>query len=95
MLKLYYASYTSDDFYVEDIVVGAKGFHEDFDLEIIEKVTVQAVIKTDKQLDLDYFYEYEYDLMGLFIMGDCNIYVLFKQEEEIDEIPEHEVIQYC
>ena len=68
---------------------------EDFDLEIIEKVTVQAVIKTDKQLDLDYFYEYEYDLMGLFIIGDCNIYVLFKQEEEIDEIPEHEVIQYC
>ena len=79
MLKLYYASYTSDDFYVE----------------IIEKDTVQAVIKTDKQLDLDYFYEYEYDLMGLFIIGDCNVYVLFKQEEEIDEIPEHEVIQYC
>lgn len=95
MLKLYYAGYTSEDFYVEDFVVGSKGFHEDFDLNMIEKVTVQAVIKTDKQLDSDYFYEYEYDLTGLFIIGDCNVYVLFKQEEEIDEIPEHEVIQYC
>ena len=106
--NVYLAPYANENIYVSEFAVGAKGWHEDYDLNIIEELEVTAVIEMKHQGDgiqttIDKYLDDRlnedgaaiFDICGEFSLNGKDILVLFNQLDVIDELPPFDNVINC
>ena len=93
--KMYMASYSQENFYVDKFEMGADAYREGYD-GINERLRITSVWSINKMSQVDLITSkliYDYD--AVFNDGVTTYAITFESDGEIDELPEIDEIIYC